>query len=72
MQTQNGETELRIGAVAYAPKVVTIWEGIRELSLLKILSHEELEQVGKPRATSRDVPALAAGCAIRGRRAIQI
>jgi phosphate/phosphite/phosphonate ABC transporter binding protein len=30
MQTQNGKTELRIGAVAYAPKVVTIWEGIRE------------------------------------------
>jgi phosphonate transport system substrate-binding protein len=30
MQTQNGKIELRIGAVAYAPKVVTIWEGIRE------------------------------------------
>jgi phosphonate transport system substrate-binding protein len=30
MQTQNGKAELRIGAVAYAPKVVTIWEGIRE------------------------------------------
>jgi phosphonate transport system substrate-binding protein len=30
MQTQNGNAELRIGAVAYAPKVVTIWEGIRE------------------------------------------
>src|SRR5437879_13871296 len=30
MQTQNGKTELRIGAVAYAPKVVTILEGIRE------------------------------------------
>jgi ABC-type phosphate/phosphonate transport system substrate-binding protein len=30
MQTQNGKTELRIGAVAYAPKVVTIWEGIRD------------------------------------------
>ena len=28
MQTQN--VELKIGAVAYAPKVVTIWEGIRE------------------------------------------
>jgi ABC-type phosphate/phosphonate transport system substrate-binding protein len=30
MQTQNGQVELKIGAVAYAPKVVTIWEGIRE------------------------------------------
>jgi phosphonate transport system substrate-binding protein len=30
MQSQNGKTELKIGAVAYAPKVVTIWEGIRE------------------------------------------
>ncbi len=30
MQTQNGNVELKIGAVAYAPKVVTIWEGIRE------------------------------------------
>src|SRR5579863_7696381 len=30
MQTQHGKTELKIGAVAYAPKVVTIWEGIRE------------------------------------------
>src|SRR5215472_17212025 len=30
MQTQNGKTELKIGAVAYAPKVITIWEGIRE------------------------------------------
>jgi phosphate/phosphite/phosphonate ABC transporter binding protein len=30
MQTQNGWAELKIGAVAYAPKVVTIWEGIRE------------------------------------------
>ena len=30
MQTQNGRAELKIGAVAYAPKVVTIWEGIRE------------------------------------------
>jgi phosphonate transport system substrate-binding protein len=30
MQTQNGNAELKIGACAYAPKVVTIWEGIRE------------------------------------------
>jgi phosphonate transport system substrate-binding protein len=30
MQTHNGKPELKIGAVAYAPKVVTIWEGIRE------------------------------------------
>jgi len=30
MQKQNGKIELKIGAVAYAPKVVTIWEGIRE------------------------------------------
>jgi phosphate/phosphite/phosphonate ABC transporter binding protein len=30
MKTQNGKTELMIGAVSYAPKVVTIWEGIRE------------------------------------------
>jgi len=30
MQTQNDKAELKIGAVAYAPKVVTIWEGIRE------------------------------------------
>ncbi len=29
MQTPNGKAELKIGAVAYAPKVVTIWEGIR-------------------------------------------
>jgi phosphate/phosphite/phosphonate ABC transporter binding protein len=29
MQRQNGKIELKIGAVAYAPKVVTIWEGIR-------------------------------------------
>ena len=30
MQTRSGQAELKIGAVAYAPKVVTIWEGIRE------------------------------------------
>jgi phosphonate transport system substrate-binding protein len=30
VQTQNGNVELKIGAVAYAPKVVTIWEGISE------------------------------------------
>jgi hypothetical protein len=30
MQTPNGRAELKIGAVAYAPKVVTIWEGIIE------------------------------------------
>ena len=30
MQTENDRVELKIGAVAYAPKVVTIWEGIRE------------------------------------------
>src|SRR6516164_9123831 len=30
MPMQNGKTDLKIGAVAYAPKVVTIWEGIRE------------------------------------------
>jgi len=30
MQTQSGKIELKIGAVAYAPKVVTIWEGMRE------------------------------------------
>jgi hypothetical protein len=30
MQIQNAKRELKIGAVAYAPKVVTIWEGIRE------------------------------------------
>jgi phosphate/phosphite/phosphonate ABC transporter binding protein len=30
MQTQSGKRELTIGAVAYAPKVVTIWEGIKE------------------------------------------
>jgi len=30
MQTQIGNAELKIGAVAYAPKVITIWEGIRE------------------------------------------
>jgi phosphonate transport system substrate-binding protein len=30
MQTENDRAELKIGAVAYAPKVVTIWEGIRE------------------------------------------
>jgi phosphate/phosphite/phosphonate ABC transporter binding protein len=30
MQTQNGKAELTIGAVAYAPKVVTIWDGIIE------------------------------------------
>ena len=30
MTTTIGKTELKIGAVAYAPKVVTIWEGMRE------------------------------------------
>ena len=30
MQTENDRAGLKIGAVAYAPKVVTIWEGIRE------------------------------------------
>jgi phosphonate transport system substrate-binding protein len=30
MTTQTGKIELRIGAVAYAPKIVTIWEGMRE------------------------------------------
>src|SRR5229473_5853717 len=30
MQTPNGKAELKIVAVAYAPKVVTIWEVIRE------------------------------------------
>jgi len=30
MQTQTGKIELKIGAVAYAPKVVTIWEGMRD------------------------------------------
>jgi len=30
MTTNIGKTELKIGAVAYAPKVVTIWEGMRE------------------------------------------
>jgi phosphonate transport system substrate-binding protein len=30
MQTKNPRTELKIGAVAYAPKVITIWEGMRE------------------------------------------
>jgi len=30
MPTRSGQAELKIGAVAYAPKVVTIWEEIRE------------------------------------------
>lgn len=30
MTTKTGKIELTIGAVAYAPKVVTIWEGMRE------------------------------------------
>jgi len=30
MPAKNGKTELKIGAVAYAPKVITIWEGMRE------------------------------------------
>jgi ABC-type phosphate/phosphonate transport system substrate-binding protein len=30
MAAQTAKIELKIGAVAYAPKVVTIWEGIRE------------------------------------------
>jgi phosphate/phosphite/phosphonate ABC transporter binding protein len=30
MTTKPGKIELTIGAVAYAPKVVTIWEGMRE------------------------------------------
>ena len=30
MKTQDQKTELKIGAVAYAPKVVTIWEGMKE------------------------------------------
>jgi hypothetical protein len=42
------------------------------LSLLKILSEQKLERQRKPRATSRDEPALVAGCSTRSRRAIQI
>ena len=30
MTTKIGKIDLKIGAVAYAPKVVTIWEGMRE------------------------------------------
>jgi phosphonate transport system substrate-binding protein len=30
MTTKTGKIELKIGAVAYAPKVVTIWEGMRD------------------------------------------
>jgi phosphate/phosphite/phosphonate ABC transporter binding protein len=30
MTAQTGKIELKIGAVAYAPKVITIWEGIRD------------------------------------------
>jgi SelR domain len=30
MTTTTGKIELKIGAVAYAPKVVTIWEGMRD------------------------------------------
>jgi ABC-type phosphate/phosphonate transport system substrate-binding protein len=30
MATKTAKVELKIGAVAYAPKVITIWEGMRE------------------------------------------
>jgi ABC-type phosphate/phosphonate transport system substrate-binding protein len=33
MTTKTGKIELKIGSVAYAPKVVTIWEGMREYLL---------------------------------------
>jgi hypothetical protein len=39
---------------------------------LKVLSQQKLQQVRKPRATSRDQPVRAAGCTICGCRLIQI
>jgi hypothetical protein len=42
------------------------------LSLLKILSQQQLGQVWKPRANSRDKPTRAAGGTISGCRVIQI
>ena len=42
------------------------------LSLLKILSQQQLGQVWKPRANSRDKPTRAAGGTISSCRVIQI
>src|SRR5438132_11725571 len=57
MQTQNGNAELRIGAVAYAPKVVTIWEGMREFLHSRGLQTEYVLYSSYPAL----VDALAAG-----------
>src|SRR5258708_26397902 len=57
MQTQNGKAELRIGAVAYAPKVVTIWEGMREFLHSRGLQTEYVLYSSYPAL----VDALAAG-----------
>jgi phosphonate transport system substrate-binding protein len=57
MQKQNGDIELKIGAVAYAPKVVTIWEGIREYLRERGLRTEYVLYSGYPAL----VDALVAG-----------
>jgi phosphonate transport system substrate-binding protein len=57
MQTQNGKAELRIGAVAYAPRVVTIWEGMREFLHSRGLQTEYVLYSSYPAL----VDALAAG-----------
>ncbi len=57
MQTKNGKAELKIGAVAYAPKVVTIWEGIREYLRDRGLRTEYVLYSGYPAL----VDALVAG-----------
>lgn len=57
MQTQNGKAELRIGAVEYAPKVVTIWEGMREFLHSRGLQTEYVLYSSYPAL----VDALAAG-----------
>ncbi len=57
MQTQNGKIELKIGAVVYAPKVVTIWEGIREYLRERGLRTEYVLYSSYPAL----VDALAAG-----------
>ncbi len=57
MQTQSDNAELKIGAVAYAPKVVTIWEGIREYLRDRGLRTEYVLYSGYPGL----VDALVAG-----------
>jgi phosphate/phosphite/phosphonate ABC transporter binding protein len=57
MPTKNGRIELKIGAVAYAPKVVTIWEGMCEYLRDQGLETEYILYSGYPAL----VDALVAG-----------